>query len=141
MEEGGNRSYHPRAIPRRVVRKARHIMTYDVPYRVICAWNAAMCSVGSELPSYVSSIERRKCDGIGVSSIYWTKGEPRRGTSPHLSFVLRVLRTSLILWFTRRSCSLRKSVESEESVSGSGKLRVDALGVSSGRLATTAEGA
>ncbi|RRT37013.1 hypothetical protein B296_00035069 [Ensete ventricosum] len=33
---GGGR-YHPRAIPRRVVGKARHIMASEVPYRVICA--------------------------------------------------------------------------------------------------------
>ncbi|RZS08003.1 hypothetical protein BHM03_00038931 [Ensete ventricosum] len=45
-----------------------------------------------------------------------------------------VLWTSLILWFTKRNCALRELVESKESVSGSGKLRTDALGVGVGRL-------
>ncbi|RWW86683.1 hypothetical protein BHE74_00004527 [Ensete ventricosum] len=47
------------------------------------------------------------------------KGEPRRGPSPHSSFVLRFLRTSSNLWFTMHSCSLRELVEYKESVSGS----------------------
>ncbi|RWV91821.1 hypothetical protein GW17_00045854 [Ensete ventricosum] len=38
-------------------------------------------------------------------------------SSPHSSFVLKILRTSSILWFTKRSCSFRELVESEESVS------------------------
>ncbi|RRT79985.1 hypothetical protein B296_00022157 [Ensete ventricosum] len=45
-----------------------------------------------------------------------------------------VLWTSSILWFIRRSCALRESVEFEESVSGSGKLWTDVPGVGVGRL-------
>ncbi|RWW62294.1 hypothetical protein BHE74_00030597 [Ensete ventricosum] len=48
-----------------------------------------------------------------------------------------VLWMSLILWFTRCSCALKESMESKESVSGSGKLWTDALGVGIGRLATS----
>ncbi|RRT70167.1 hypothetical protein B296_00031975 [Ensete ventricosum] len=48
-----------------------------------------------------------------------------------------VLWTSSILWFTRRSCALRESVESEESISRFGKLWTDALGVGVRRLAAS----
>ncbi|RWW60216.1 hypothetical protein BHE74_00032805 [Ensete ventricosum] len=41
-------------------------MASDMPYRAICAWNAATCSIGSERPSYTSSIKRRKCCEIGL---------------------------------------------------------------------------
>ncbi|RZS27199.1 hypothetical protein BHM03_00060629 [Ensete ventricosum] len=47
-----------------------------------------------------------------------------------------VLWTSSILWFVRRNCALRESLDSEESVSGSGKLQTDALGVDVRCLAT-----
>ncbi|RWV86118.1 hypothetical protein GW17_00052020 [Ensete ventricosum] len=67
IEEGGNRLYHPRAILRRVVGKVWHIMASDVPYKVICALNAATCSIGSEPPLYASSIGSRKCYGMGLS--------------------------------------------------------------------------
>ncbi|RRT34617.1 hypothetical protein B296_00058921 [Ensete ventricosum] len=52
-----------------------------------------------------------------------------------------VLWTSSILWFVRRNCALRESLDSEESVSGSGKLQTDALGVDVVCLATSPEGA
>ncbi|RRT84450.1 hypothetical protein B296_00008820 [Ensete ventricosum] len=51
-----------------------------------------------------------------------------------------VLWTSSILWFTRYNCALRESVKFEESVSGSGELRGDALGVDVGRLTASPEG-
>ncbi|RZS14766.1 hypothetical protein BHM03_00046501 [Ensete ventricosum] len=62
-------------------------------------------------------------------------------SSPHSSFVLKILRTSSILWFTKRSCSFRELVESEESVSVSGKLRANTLSAGSDYLATPPEGA
>ncbi|RWW81568.1 hypothetical protein BHE74_00010015 [Ensete ventricosum] len=76
IEVSDSQPYHPRAIPHRVVEKARHIMASDVPYKAICAQNAATCSIGSEPPSYASSVGRRKCCGMGVSWISWIKGEP-----------------------------------------------------------------
>ncbi|RRT62254.1 hypothetical protein B296_00043528 [Ensete ventricosum] len=53
----------PSSIPRRVVRKSPHVMPFDVPYRAICARNVATCSIGSEPPSYASSVGTRKCSG------------------------------------------------------------------------------
>ncbi|RRT53174.1 hypothetical protein B296_00045810 [Ensete ventricosum] len=52
-----------------------------------------------------------------------------------------VLWTSSILWVIRRSCALRESVESEESMSGSDKLRTDAMAIDVGRLAALPKGA
>ncbi|RZS12589.1 hypothetical protein BHM03_00044055 [Ensete ventricosum] len=45
-----------------------------------------------------------------------------------------VLWMSSILWFTRCSYALRESMEIKESVSGFGRLRVDALGAGVGLL-------
>ncbi|RRT42855.1 hypothetical protein B296_00056832 [Ensete ventricosum] len=118
--------------------KAWHIMVSDMPYRAICARNVATCFIGSEPPSCASSVGRRKCCGMGVSWISWIKGEPQRGLSPCLSFILC---TSSIPWFTKRSYALRESVESEKSVLGSGVLRVDALCVDVRRLTASLEGA
>ncbi|RZR74049.1 hypothetical protein BHM03_00031499 [Ensete ventricosum] len=111
-------------------------MASDMPYRAIYARNATTCSIGSEPPSYASSIGRRKCCGIGVSWISWTKGEPQRKLSTRSSFVLIVIWMSLILWFTKHNCALKELVEYEESVSESSKLRTDELGVGASRLAT-----
>ncbi|RWW52680.1 hypothetical protein BHE74_00040886 [Ensete ventricosum] len=60
IEAGDRQLYHPRAITHKVVGKARHIMASDVSYKAICALNAATCSIGSEPPSYASSIESQK---------------------------------------------------------------------------------
>ncbi|RWV87344.1 hypothetical protein GW17_00050680 [Ensete ventricosum] len=48
---------------------------------------------------------------------------------------------SSILWFIRCSCTLRESMESEESVSGSGKLQTDAPGVDVVSQVVSLEGA
>ncbi|RWW46338.1 hypothetical protein BHE74_00047732 [Ensete ventricosum] len=52
MEGSDSRPYHPRAVPHRVIEKARYIMASDVPYKAICIGNTAMCSIGSKPPSY-----------------------------------------------------------------------------------------
>ncbi|RWV95265.1 hypothetical protein GW17_00042122 [Ensete ventricosum] len=102
--DGGGRQpiVPPSSDLHRVVGKALHIMAYNMPYRTICAWNAATCSIGSEPLSYASSFGRRKCYRISA---------------------------------------LRESMESEESVSGSGGLRADALGVDVGSPTASPEGA
>ncbi|RZR99541.1 hypothetical protein BHM03_00029106 [Ensete ventricosum] len=96
-----------------------------------CASRMALISfvkrARSKPPLYASSVGGRKCYGMGVSWISWIKGEPQRGLSPRSSFILMVLWT--------------ESVESEESVSGSGGLRADALGVDVGCLTASPEGA
>ncbi|RRT70027.1 hypothetical protein B296_00028429 [Ensete ventricosum] len=111
-------------------------MVSDVPYRVICAWNAAMCSVGSELPSYASSIGRKNCNGI-VHLEFLGRRESHRGDLRHTHL------SSLGSYGHLRSFDSPgiESVESEESVSGSGKLWANALGASSERLAAPLEGA
>ncbi|RZR71325.1 hypothetical protein BHM03_00004682 [Ensete ventricosum] len=77
IEVGGSRLYHPRAIPHKVVGRAQHIMECDVPYKAICALNVTTCSIGSEPPSYASSIGSRKCCKMGLSWISdllgWTR--------------------------------------------------------------------
>ncbi|RRT41767.1 hypothetical protein B296_00046788 [Ensete ventricosum] len=85
---GGRRLYHPQAIQHKVIKRARHIVPSDVSYKTTCALNAATFSVGSELPSYGSSIGSRKCCGMGLSWISRMKGEPPRRLSPCSSFVL-----------------------------------------------------
>ncbi|RWW72924.1 hypothetical protein BHE74_00019233, partial [Ensete ventricosum] len=51
IEAGLRREYQVLAGPLRVVGKARHISASDVSYKAIWVRNAAMCSVGSPLPS------------------------------------------------------------------------------------------
>ncbi|RZS25246.1 hypothetical protein BHM03_00058432 [Ensete ventricosum] len=65
---------------------------------------------------------------MGMSWISWIKGEPQRELSPRSSFILMVLWMSSILWFTRRSCALRESLESEKSISRSLGLWARLLG-------------
>ncbi|RZR74730.1 hypothetical protein BHM03_00041966 [Ensete ventricosum] len=80
IDEDGNRLYHSRAIPRKIVGKARHIMASDMPYKTIYALNAMICSIGLEPPSYASSIGSQKCSGMGLSWISGIKGELLGGT-------------------------------------------------------------
>ncbi|RZR80784.1 hypothetical protein BHM03_00006872 [Ensete ventricosum] len=66
MEANGSCPYHPRATPRKVIGKTRHIMTSEVLYKAIYALNATTCSTGSESPSYASNVGRQKICGTGV---------------------------------------------------------------------------
>ncbi|RRT56190.1 hypothetical protein B296_00029842 [Ensete ventricosum] len=64
-------------------------MASDVPYKAICALNAATCSIGSEHPSYASNIGSRKCSGMGLSwisaSLLWPGPGWRAPAKPYRS--------------------------------------------------------
>ncbi|RZS19737.1 hypothetical protein BHM03_00052192 [Ensete ventricosum] len=96
-----------------------------------------MCSFGSELPSYASSVGSRKLGGISLSWIFEMKSDLALELSPSSSFDLtNSFYTSSkhrLIW---RNCALRESVESEERVPDLGKLGVGVLEVGTGRLAT-----
>ncbi|RWV91993.1 hypothetical protein GW17_00045676 [Ensete ventricosum] len=79
---------------------------------------------------------------VGWACLRFIERRGGRGESPHprSSFILIVLWMSSILWFTRCSYALRESMEFKESVSGSGRLRVDALGAGVRLLVAPPEG-